>query len=76
MFGCISSKGWVEDATGEEKCLYNGKASACNYGVFIAVIAFLASSVFLVGDALFDQFSSVKTRKHYVYTDFGFSGML
>jgi len=73
VFGCISSKGWVVNASGKEVCLYDGKANACNYGVGIAVIAFLASSAFIIGDALFEQFSSIKTRKHYVYSDFGFS---
>lgn len=40
----------------------------------ISVIAFLASMGFLAGEYLFEQMSSVKTRKHYVLADLGFSG--
>ncbi|KAK7790804.1 hypothetical protein R5R35_012059 [Gryllus longicercus] len=73
VFGCISSQGW---AMGKEKeyCLYNDDSNACNYGVGIGVIAFLAAIGFLVGEYLFEQMSSVKTRKHYVLGDLGFSG--
>lgn len=46
----------------------------CNYGVGIGVIAFLASMGFLAGEYFFEQMSSVKTRKHYVMADLGFSG--
>ncbi|XP_077291358.1 synaptogyrin [Arctopsyche grandis] len=74
IFGCISSKGWIVDTeSGKEVCLYNGDTNACNYGVGISVIAFLASIGFIVGEVMFDQMSSVKTRKHYVLGDLGFS---
>lgn len=72
VFGCISSQGWAYNGT-EEVCLYNGDSNACNYGVGIGVIAFLASIGFLAGEYLFEQMSSVKTRKHYVLGDLGFS---
>lgn len=76
MFSCISSQGWREDATtGKDVCLYNNDSNACNYGVGIGVIAFLASMGFLAGEFLFEQMSSVKTRKHYVLGDLGFSGI-
>lgn len=55
-------------------CLYNEDRDACNYGVGISVIAFLATMAFLVGEYLFEQMSSVKTRKHFVLADLGFSG--
>ena len=42
IFGCISSQGWVF-VDGKEVCLYNGDSHACNYGVAISVLAFLAS---------------------------------
>lgn len=76
VFGCISSQGWQKDNKGnqEEYCLYNRNSNACNYGVGIGVIAFLASAGFLAGEYLFEQMSSVKTRKHYVLGDLGFSG--
>lgn len=75
VFGCISSQGWKYDNDAhKEVCLYNDDANACNYGVGISVIAFLASMAFLAGEYLFEQMSSVKTRKHYVLADLGFSG--
>ncbi|KAF4521691.1 hypothetical protein B566_EDAN017178 [Ephemera danica] len=75
VFGCISSQGWRFDVEeNKEVCLYNKESSACNYGVFVGVIAFLASIGFLAGEFLFEQMSSVKTRKHYVLLDLGFSG--
>lgn len=73
VFGCICSQGWSVDKDGKDYCLYNGNSNACNYGVGIGVIAFLASMGFLVGEYLFEQMSSVKTRKHYVLGDLGFS---
>lgn len=74
VFGCISSQGWaLNPKTNKEECLYNGDSNACNYGVGISVIAFLASIGFIVGEFLFEQMSSVKTRKRYVMGDLGFS---
>lgn len=75
VFGCISSQGWqYNPEKRREICLYNGDTNACNYGVGISVIAFLASLAFLAGEFMFEQMSSVKTRKHYVLADLGFSG--
>jgi len=75
VFGCISSQGYqVYEPNTKEVCLYNKNSSACSYGVGIGVIGFLASIGFLVGEFLFEQMSSVKTRKHYVLGDLGFSG--
>jgi len=75
VFGCISSQGWQMDAKlNREVCLYNGDTNACNYGVGISVIAFLAAMGFIAGEFLFEQMSSVKTRKHYVIGDLAFSG--
>jgi uncharacterized phage infection (PIP) family protein YhgE len=71
VFGCISSKGYIEQG-GKDVCLYNNDANACNYGTGIGVIAFLASIGFLAGEYLFEQMSSVKTRKHYVLGDLGY----
>ncbi|XP_012273543.1 synaptogyrin [Orussus abietinus] len=73
VFGCISNKGYIMEGE-TEVCLYNGDTNACNYGVGIGVLAFLASIGFLAGEYLFEQMSSVKTRKHYVLLDLGFSG--
>ncbi|XP_037032765.1 synaptogyrin [Bradysia coprophila] len=74
VFGCISSEGWTV-IDGKDSCLYNDNSNACNYGVGIGVIAFLASMGFIVGEYLFEQMSSVKTRKHFVLGDLGFSSL-
>nr|CAG4649751.1 EOG090X0FHR [Scapholeberis mucronata] len=73
VFGSISSKGYTFEG-GKEVCLYNKDGNACNYGVGIGVIAFLAASLLLAGEYFFPQMSSVKTRRHYVLGDLGFSG--
>ncbi|XP_041978308.1 synaptogyrin [Aricia agestis] len=74
VMGCISAKGWyINKESGQERCVYNDDTNACNYGVGISVIAFVAAVGFIVGEYLFEQMSSVKTRKHYVLADMGFS---
>nr|CAG4644370.1 EOG090X0FHR [Lepidurus arcticus] len=73
----VTSQGWYLDHSGEkpqEKCLYNDDHNACNYAVGIGVIAFLAATGLLVAEVLFQQMSSIKTRKHFVLGDLGFSG--
>jgi len=52
----------------------NGSATACQLGNGVAIIAFLASIGFLVGEYFFEQMSSVKSRKHFVLADLAFSG--
>ncbi|XP_076226066.1 synaptogyrin isoform X2 [Nomia melanderi] len=74
VFGCISNKGYMTKADGKEVCLYAEDPNACNYGIGIGVLAFLASIGFLIGEYLFEQMSSVKTRKHFVLLDLGSSG--
>ncbi|KAF0311636.1 Synaptogyrin [Amphibalanus amphitrite] len=74
IFGCISSQGWYEDDDMKQVCMYNQNSGACNYGTGIAVIAFLACFAFIAGEFFFSRMSSVKTRKHYVLADLGFSG--
>nr|CAG4648306.1 EOG090X0FHR [Moina brachiata] len=73
VFGSISSKGWNAFDGKKEVCLYNSDPNACNYGVGIGVIAFLAASLLLAGEYFFPQMSSVKTRRHFVLGDLGFS---
>jgi hypothetical protein len=74
VFGCISSQGWRLDENGRDYCIMNGNSTACSFGTLLGVVAFLASMGFLVGEYFFEQMSSVKTRKHYVMGDLGFSG--
>lgn len=77
VMGCISAKGWYKRKDDpKEYCVLNDDTNACNYGVGISVIAFVAAVAFIVGEYLFEQMSSVKTRKHYVLADLGFSGMI
>lgn len=54
--------------------MFNENDSACNYGVGIGVIAFLACVVMLIIDVNFPQISNAKQRKIIVMGDFVFSG--
>lgn len=64
----------MDETTKKDVCLYNRDSTACNYGVYHGVIGFLASMGFIVGEYLFEQMSSVKTRKRFVMADIAFSG--
>ncbi|CAO1434541.1 unnamed protein product [Diamesa serratosioi] len=75
IFGCISSQGWLLNDTGKAYCIINNNGSACHLGIWLGVIAFIASIGFIVGEYFFEQMSSAKTRKHYVMLDFGFSAL-
>ncbi|GAB6031154.1 Synaptogyrin-2 [Chamberlinius hualienensis] len=70
VFGCIASRGYIG-----EQCAYNESNGTCSFGVGIGVIAFLASMTFIALDALFDNMSSIKTRKHVVIADMAFAGI-
>jgi hypothetical protein len=50
------------------------ESNACAVGVGVGVIAFLACLAFLLIDARFDMFSSVKIRRRCVLFDLIFSG--
>jgi len=76
VFSCISSEGWqLDHKTNKEVCIMNGSSTACNMGNTIAVVAFLAAIGFTVGEYLYDQMSSIKSRKHFLWADIGFSGL-
>lgn len=55
-------------------CLYGADQNACNYGIVVGVMAFLACISFLICDAFFHQISNVDHRKYCVIMDMGFSG--
>merc|ERR1711962_946093 len=74
MFASITNEAWQPNADGKEICIMNDSDSACQFSNVVAVIAFLASIGFLVGEFFFDQMSSVKSRKHFVLADLAFSG--
>lgn len=73
VFGCVSSGAWREE-NGKEVCLFDNDATACKYGSIVGIFGFLASMGFIGGEYFFEQMSSVKSRKHYVLGDLGFSG--
>lgn len=54
--------------------MFNENDSACNYGVGIGIIAFLACVAMLIVDANFAQISNANQRKIIVVGDFVFSG--
>ena len=74
MFAMISNQAWQPNMEGQEYCIINNSDAACQLPNTVAVIAFLASIGFLVGEYFFDQMSSVKSRKHFVLADLAFSG--
>ncbi|XP_071481129.1 synaptogyrin-3-like [Diadema antillarum] len=75
VFGCIASEGQrrLPDSS-ETYCAYGSDQGACGFGIFVGVIAFLACMVFLVIDAVFDNWSNVQHRKMAVLADLIFSG--
>ncbi|KAJ8681603.1 hypothetical protein QAD02_017395 [Eretmocerus hayati] len=72
---CVSLKGYIEDED-KEYCIYNKDDTACSYGKEVAVLALLASIGLIAGEYLFEQMSSVKSRKHYVLGDLGGSAFI
>ncbi len=76
VFGSISSQGWSHDhSLGKEICVLNNSSATCHFATFVGVMAFIAALGFLVGEWYFEQMSSIKTRKHYVIGDMGFSAL-
>ena len=71
VFGCISD-GCRDFFT--KSCIFNHDENACNYGIGIGVIAFLACLIFLAIDFQFDNMSNAETRKRVVMFDLFFSG--
>ncbi|CAH1391050.1 unnamed protein product [Nezara viridula] len=74
VFCCVSGAWYADIQLQREVCLYNKKSSPCHYGEAIGLLAFFASLGFLGGEYMFGQMSSVKSRKHFVLIDLGFSG--
>lgn len=73
VFACISAEKEYSFPDGLA-CPYGGDSGACGFGIFVGVIAFLACMVFLVMDAMFDNWSNVQHRKMAVMADLIFSG--
>uniref|UniRef100_A0A8C5V0B5 Synaptogyrin 3 n=1 Tax=Microcebus murinus TaxID=30608 RepID=A0A8C5V0B5_MICMU len=63
VFGPIINEGYVNADSGPElRCVFNGNAGACRFGVALGLGAFLACAAFLLLDVRFQQISSVRTR--------------
>lgn len=75
VFATITAEGYINKRTKQDaKCMFNEDDSACNYGVGIGVLAFLACIIFIILDAYFPQISNAKERKFIVIGDLAFSG--
>ncbi|XP_062865804.1 synaptogyrin-3b [Trichomycterus rosablanca] len=75
VFGSIVNEGYVNMGSERLHCVFNKNEDACNYGIIIGVLAFLASLFFLALDIYFPQISSVKDRKRAVLLEMAFSGL-
>lgn len=76
VFASIINEGYVNMGSERLHCVFNKNADACNYGITIGILAFLASVFFLVLDVYFPQISSVKDRKRAVLLEIVFSGKI
>ncbi|KAI4884007.1 hypothetical protein NFI96_019531, partial [Prochilodus magdalenae] len=74
VFGSIINEGYVNIGSERLYCVFNKNYDACNYGITIGLIAFLACIFFFMLDVKFQQISSVKDRKKAVMLEIGFSG--
>lgn len=74
VFASIINEGYVNMGSERLHCVFNKNSDACNYGITIGIIAFLASVFFLALDVYFPQISSVKDRKRAVLLEIVFSG--
>lgn len=75
VFGPIVNEGYVNSDSGPElRCVFNGNAGACRFGVVLGLGAFIACVAFLLLDVRFQQISSVRDRRRAVLLDLGFSG--
>lgn len=74
VFASIINEGYVNMGSERLHCVFNKNADACNYGITIGIVAFLACVFFLALDVYFPQISSVKDRKRAVLLEIVFSG--
>ncbi|KAJ8345855.1 hypothetical protein SKAU_G00300480 [Synaphobranchus kaupii] len=77
VFATIMSEGYVTPSAKEPttQCMFDSNDAACQYGMGIGILAFMACVAFLVADAYFPQISNAKSRKHIVIVDLIFSGV-
>lgn len=55
--------------------MYDGDSSACNYGIAIGVIAFIACLIFLALDYFMDAITNMEVKKYIYLGDLLFSGL-
>eukprot|EP00117_Sycon_ciliatum_P016829 scpid93197/ scgid16084/ Synaptogyrin-3 len=70
VFGTIASNG--QQAAG---CVFNAKDSACDFGIAVGVIAFLACLFFLVMDFALLVINKQELVKHFLLLDLVFSAL-
>ncbi|KAF7689783.1 synaptogyrin-3b [Silurus meridionalis] len=75
VFGSIVNEGYVNRGSERLHCVFNKNEDACNYGIIVGVLAFLACLGFLALDIYFPQISSVKERRRAVLLEMAFSGL-
>ncbi|XP_077590543.1 synaptogyrin-2a [Stigmatopora nigra] len=74
VFATITSEGYINSSLDPEpKCMFNERESACGYGMWVGVLAFLACMVLLVLDVYFPRISNAKERKYIIIGDLAFS---
>lgn len=74
VFASIINEGYVNMGSERLHCVFNKNTDACNYGITIGIVAFIASVILLALDVYFPQISSVKDRKRAVLLEVVFSG--
>ncbi|TRY64419.1 hypothetical protein DNTS_017114 [Danionella cerebrum] len=74
VFASIINEAYVNMGSERLHCVFNKNADACNYGITVGIMAFIASLFFLALDVYFPQISSVKDRKRAVLMEMVFSG--
>lgn len=74
VFASIINEGYVNMGSERLHCVFNKNPDACNYGITIGIVAFIASVLLLALDVYFPQISSVKDRKRAVLLEVVFSG--
>ena len=70
VFGCISDGGKVHG-----KCSYDEDDGACDYGIAIGVMAFIACLVFLATDYFMNSIQNVEVKKYIMLADLLFSAL-
>jgi len=53
----------------------NDSSTACNLGNTVAIMAFMAAIGFTIWEFFYDQMSSIKSKKHFLWADMCFSGL-